>query len=53
MKGRFSSYRALTLLAVLSFALAAQAAAPNGWLLAGSRPTDYDTGIDAAINHLV
>jgi hypothetical protein len=37
--------KSLTLLAVCSLAL--QAAAPNGWLVAGNKPTEYESGIDA------
>jgi hypothetical protein len=37
--------KSLTLLAVCSLAL--QAAAPNGWLVAGNKPTEYESGVDA------
>jgi hypothetical protein len=34
------------LTATIAVAFVANAAAPQGWLLAGSKPADYDTGID-------
>lgn len=35
-----------TVVIVFVFVVAAQASAPHGWLLAGSKPADYETGID-------
>jgi hypothetical protein len=45
-KGRpaLTGLRILALLAACSLAL--QAAAPKGWFVAGSKPTEYDSGID-------
>lgn len=37
--------KTVSLLAACSLAL--QAAAPNGWFVAGNKPTSYDSGIDA------
>jgi hypothetical protein len=34
-------------LALLALAFAAQAEAPKGWMLAGSEPAKYDTGLEA------
>jgi len=34
------------LTAAIAVALVANAAAPQGWLLAGSKPANYDTGVD-------
>ena len=47
----FSSYglRTLTLLAFA--AICAFAATPRGWVLAGSNPTSYESGIDAQLSH--
>lgn len=41
----------LLVLAFVSVALVLQAAAPSGWILAGSKPANYDTGIDTAVNY--
>lgn len=48
--GRFP-LRALTVAAVLALALTTQAATPTGWILAGSKPANYDTGIDSTVNY--
>ena len=42
---------ALALVGVLAFTFAARAAAPKGWILAGSKPANYETGIDATVNY--
>ena len=36
---------------LIFFSLLLNASAPLGWLLAGSKPADYDTGIDPAVKH--
>jgi hypothetical protein len=39
----------LCLVLLIGCSLAAQAAAPAGWLLAGSNPTRYETGVDSQV----
>jgi len=36
---------------VLALTLIAQAAPPKGWILAGSEPANYETGIDATLHY--
>ena len=36
---------------VIVFSLLLNASVPRGWLLAGSKPADYDTGIDPVVKH--
>lgn len=46
------SIKALFATIVLTvFSLLLNASAPRGWLLAGSKPADYDTGVDPAVKH--
>lgn len=44
---RFYGFSKLAFIVVGVFCLSLQAAAPKGWILAGSDPADYETGIDA------
>src|SRR5262249_11067658 len=42
----------LTAIAILAaFSALLSASAPHGWLLAGSKPAGYDTGVDPAVKH--
>jgi hypothetical protein len=43
--------KAAALFAVLSFTLVAQGGAPTGWILAGNKPANYETGVDATMSH--
>ena len=41
-----NAHKCMLLAAGIAAALAAHAAAPQGWFLAGSKPDNYDTGVD-------
>jgi hypothetical protein len=38
--------RKVSLIILSTCSLAIQAASPAGWYMAGSKPADYDTGVD-------
>src|SRR5690348_6745206 len=38
-------------IAILATSALLSASAPHGWILAGSKPADYDTALDPAVKH--
>lgn len=49
-KARWSR-KAAIVIATFACSFAVQAAAPSGWILAGNKPANYDTGVDAQVKY--